>query len=77
MFYEFENGELDGILFPSVRQSLTLSNIVLKPEVFEDYYELEKVEECIINPRPTFGIRGWSRSPKEVTKLPPAAEGVT
>jgi hypothetical protein len=60
LFYEFENGELDGILYPSVRQSLTLSNIALKPEVFEKYYELEKVEESIINSRPTFGFRGWT-----------------
>lgn len=60
LFYEFENGELDGILYPSVRQSLTLSNIALKPEIFESHYELEKVEEGIIDSRPTCIFRGWA-----------------
>lgn len=59
LLYEFENGELDGILYPSVRQSLTLSNIALKPEVFEEHFELEKVEESIITSRPTRESIGW------------------
>ena len=59
LLYEFENGELDGILYPSVRQSLTLSNIALKPEIFEQHFELEKVEESIITSRPSRESRGW------------------
>jgi len=60
LLHEFENGELDGILYPSVRQSLTLSNIALKPEIFEEHYELEKVEESIITSRPSRESRGWT-----------------
>lgn len=59
LLYEFENGEIDGILYPSVRQSLTLSNIALKEEIFEKHFELEKVEESIITSRPTIGQNGW------------------
>lgn len=60
LLYEFENGELDGILYPSVRQSLTLSNIALKPEIFEEHFELEKVEESIITSRPNKDSKGWT-----------------
>ena len=60
LLYEFENGELDGILYPSVRQSLTLSNIALKPEVFDEHFELEKVEESIIVSRPSSSSKGWN-----------------
>lgn len=60
LLYEFENGELDGILYPSVRQSLTLSNIALKQEIFDKHFELEKVEESIITSKPTIGSNGWT-----------------
>lgn len=60
LLYEFENGELDGILYPSVRQSLTLSNIALKPEIFEEHFELEKVEESKVISRPSAISRGWN-----------------
>ncbi len=59
LLYEFENGEIDAILYPSVRQSLTLSNIALKEEIFEKYYEIEKVEESKIVSKPTIGKNGW------------------
>jgi hypothetical protein len=60
LLYEFENGEIDGILYPSVRQSLTLSNIALKQEIFDQYFEIEKVEESIITSKPTIGQNGWT-----------------
>jgi len=60
LLYEFENGKLDAILYPSVRQSLTLSNIALKPEIFDKYYELEKVEESVIVSRPNTKLTGWN-----------------
>jgi len=59
LLYEFENGEIDAILYPSVRQSLTLSNIALKEEIFEKYFEIEKVEESKITSKPTIGKNGW------------------
>lgn len=60
LFNEFENGEVDAILYPSVRQSLAFSNIALKPEVFNEHYVLEKVEESIITSRPILGYNGWT-----------------
>lgn len=60
LFYEFENETIDAILYPSVRQSLTLSNIALKPEIFDKYYELDKVEESVILSKPSIGSRGWN-----------------
>lgn len=59
LLYEFENGKIDGILYPSVRQSLTLSNIALKPEVFNKHFKLEKVEESVIISKPTSESKGW------------------
>lgn len=60
LLYEFENGELDALLYPSVRQSLTLSNVAIKPEIFDRYYEIDKVEESIITSRPSEFSRGWT-----------------
>lgn len=59
IFYNFENGEVDAILYPSVRQSLTLTNISLKPEVFERNYQIELVEEGIVTGIPA-QIGGWT-----------------
>lgn len=59
LLYEFENGEIDAIIYPSVRQSLTLSNIALKQEIFEKHFELEKVEESIITSKPSINSTGW------------------
>lgn len=59
LLYEFEEGEIDAILYPSVRQSLTLSNIALKAEVFERYFEIERVEESVIVSKPEIGRKGW------------------
>jgi hypothetical protein len=59
IFYHFENGEVDAILYPSVRQSLTLTNIALKPEVFEQNYQIDLVEEGIVTGVPA-QIGGWT-----------------
>lgn len=59
IFEEIQNGEIDAILYPSVRQSLTLTNIAMKPNVFDENYELELVEESIIRQIPTIKSRGW------------------
>ncbi len=59
IFWELQNGEIDAILYPSVRQSLTLTNIAIKPKIFDANYELEKVEESIIRQIPTKEKKGW------------------
>lgn len=59
IFRELQNGQINAILYPSVRQSLTLTNIALKPDVFDENYELEKVEESKITQIPSNVNSGW------------------
>lgn len=59
IFTELDEGTVDAILYPSVRQSLTASNIVLKPEIFEEHYELSLVEESTVKENLTMGRKGW------------------
>jgi len=59
IFYNFENGEVDAILYPSVRQSLTLTNISIKPLIFEHNYQIDLVEEGIVTNVPSM-IGGWT-----------------
>jgi hypothetical protein len=59
IFWELQDGEIDAILYPSVRQSLTLTNIAIKPLIFDSNYELEKVEESIITQIPNRTSSGW------------------
>jgi hypothetical protein len=59
IFKELENGEVDAILYPSVRQSLTISNIAMKPEVFDANYELELVEESTVMSNPSKTGNAW------------------
>jgi len=59
LFWELQNGEIDAILYPSVRQSLTLTNIAIKPTIFDKNYGLEQVEESIITQIPSRTSSGW------------------
>ena len=59
IFWELQNGEIEAILYPSVRQSLTLTNIAMKPDIFENNYEIEKVEEGIVTQIPSKTSSGW------------------
>ena len=45
IFYQFDNSTIDAIIYPSVRQDNLLSNIVIKPTIFNKNYKLESVEE--------------------------------
>lgn len=60
IFNELENGEVEAIIYPSVRQSLTLSNIAIKPKIFDNNYVITKVEESIVEAVPTKDTFGWS-----------------
>jgi len=59
IFWELQDGEIDAILYPSVRQSLELTNIVMKPDVFNKHYELELVEESIVKQNKNHFSSGW------------------
>ncbi|WP_026725232.1 hypothetical protein [Flavobacterium sasangense] len=45
IFNFLHNGEIECILFPSVQDDLSAINIAMKYDVFDDNYELDKVEE--------------------------------
>lgn len=45
IFTNLQGGEIDAILYPSVRQSLELTNIAMKSNVFKSNYVLESVKE--------------------------------
>ncbi|OWP74135.1 hypothetical protein [Flavobacterium oreochromis] len=62
IFWELQNGEIDAILYPSVRQSLTLTNIAIKPTIFDENYSLEQVDESIITQIPNRTSSGWFMS---------------
>lgn len=59
LLWELQNGEVDAILYPSVRQSLTMTNIALKPLVFTTNYELEFIEESIVTQNLSKTSTGW------------------
>jgi hypothetical protein len=54
----FENAQVDAILYPSVRQSLTLTNIALKPDIFDSNYKISLVEESVVSSIPARN-GGW------------------
>lgn len=55
---ELDNGTIEGILYPSVKEHLSFENVVLKPNVFEKYYFLAEVHESIITKDPSDGGGG-------------------
>jgi len=55
----FENAKVDAVLYPSVRQSLTLTNIALKPDVFDNNYVISLAEESIVTGIPA-NNGGWT-----------------
>jgi hypothetical protein len=59
LLYEFEDGRIDAIVYPSVQQRLGMSNIVIKPEVFDAKYELFEVQESIIVVEPRMNAKGY------------------
>ena len=55
----FENGDIDGIYYPSVKEKLSFENIALKVPSFEANYHLESVQESLIIKDPTDGEGGY------------------
>lgn len=56
---EFEDGSIDGIVYPSVKSHLSFDNIAIKPDVFDANYQIEKVTESVITKDPSDGDRGY------------------
>lgn len=52
LFNFLQDGEVDAILYPSVKEDLVTTNIAMKHNVFEENYELFLVEEKVVNLSP-------------------------
>lgn len=48
LFNFLDNGSIEAILYPSMRNDLITTNIAMKHNIFDNNYELEKVEEKIV-----------------------------
>lgn len=59
IFYEFENGTIDAIYYPSVQEKLHFENIAIKPDVFEKYYVIDKVHDEVVVSTPRDGRGGY------------------
>jgi hypothetical protein len=52
LLHHFESGSIEAILYPSVRQSLQLSNIAVKADSFDEKFELVEVLEGRVYQQP-------------------------
>ena len=48
IFNNFENGKIEAIYYPSVKEKLSFENVAIKPDVFERKYYLHKVKDSVI-----------------------------
>lgn len=56
---QFENGTIDGILYPSVQSQLSFENIALKPEILDNHFKIKEVQESIIIKDPSDNEKGY------------------
>lgn len=47
IFNEFENGSIDAISYPSVKNRLSFENLAIKPDVFNSKYKLVEVRDSV------------------------------
>ncbi|MFC4875063.1 hypothetical protein [Negadavirga shengliensis] len=47
IFTDFENGTIEAIYYPSVKERLSFENLAIKPSVFDDKYELVEVKDSV------------------------------
>lgn len=59
IFNEFENGTVEAIYYPSVKEKLSFENIAIKPETFDNKYELFEVNDLIVINRPSNDFGGF------------------
>ncbi|MDP3180783.1 MAG: hypothetical protein Q8M67_03120, partial [Bacteroidota bacterium] len=48
IFHEIYDGEIEAIIYPSVQDSGTTSNIAIKPDVFNENYEIDEICESVV-----------------------------
>lgn len=69
LFNFLDNGSIEAILYPSMRNDLITTNIAIKHDVFNNNYELENIEENIVIESP-FGINNFCKlKPIAYTKV--------
>lgn len=61
IFHEIQGGKIEAIIYPSVQDSGTTSNIAIKPDVFNEKYEIEEISEKIV-----YSNNGYSLSLKSI-----------
>jgi hypothetical protein len=54
-----DSDKIDAIMYPSVQSRLNEHNLAIKPECFEDFYELEEVNEQVVVQDPSNGKGGY------------------
>ena len=59
ILYDFENGQIDAILYPSVKERLSFENIAIKPNAFDNAFKLSEVRESIIVQVPSHRDLGY------------------
>jgi hypothetical protein len=55
---EYDDGTIEGILYPSVKEKLSFENVALKADVFDEHFVLDKVKESIVVKDPSDGEGG-------------------
>jgi hypothetical protein len=55
----FERGQIDALLYPSVKERLSFENIAIKPSAFDKVYELSEVRESIVVQVPNHRVKGY------------------
>jgi len=59
IFNQFEDGKIEAIYYPSVKEKLSFENIAIKADVFDNRYELIKVKDSVVDMDPRSGSGGY------------------
>lgn len=59
IFNQFEDGKIEAIYYPSVKERLSFENLAIKPEVFDTKYELIEVKDSVIRMDTSKGEGGY------------------
>lgn len=59
ILFEYWDGNIDAIIYPSVPERLTSPNIAIKPEIFDSYFQLIEVEESVLISKPNESNPGY------------------
>jgi len=59
IFNQFEDGKIEAIYYPSVQDRLSFENLAIKPDVFDNKYELIEVKDNVVVMDPSNGKGGY------------------